>query len=100
MESSDSVFDMGPFTEAEYCQALCLVLPEPEARQMARGMTEPTPAPPGANAAGITLTDDTLMLLSLVSRELNERVIALRNPDSSWWARRHDLQSRLGLPDV
>lgn len=100
MGSSSSPNAYSPFTAEEYLRALRLILPESEAEELVRALRQPLPRPSNANAWGVNFTDDSLALMSLVSTELKERVVAVRHPDAAWWARREELRQALGRPDV
>ena len=69
---------LNPFTEHDYFRALCLVMPEPEATDLAAD-TFPHMALPisEGNARGIGWSLDTLVLLAFVSPDLEQRVLEL-----------------------
>ncbi len=90
-----SPFPDGLFTFEEYVRALQLVAPEAEAAELARGLAEPledfpapTPVPEATQTGerrwgarpvrGLMISEDTLILLSLVSQDLESRVDRFR----------------------
>lgn len=85
-----------PFTARELFLALSLIAPEAEARRLAEDMVRPSAASIGW---GISL--ETLVLLSLVSPELNEKAEGFRDQywsglDPGVWSRtREELQRSL-----
>lgn len=122
-------FPEGRFSLQEYHQALRLILPEEEAFDLARAIIEPEEPPSGASrmeptetegvyhvsgpASGSSISEDTLILLSLLSPDLEARVeayraeiqglfkqFATRAPDeiadnARWNRRRYDLRQSL-----
>lgn len=106
---------ISPFSEEELYQALRLILPETEARAAAAPLPAPTAEhfaelQPGEHIVrGINFTDDTLILLSLVSEELRVRVERYRarrrgaapldaDDERAWQARCNEI-SKLVTPE-
>jgi hypothetical protein len=96
-----------PFTVQEYHQALRLFMPDADASVMAQGMAglldmpEPTG---GYSVSGGFISDDLLIVLSLLSEELRDKVDRYRQYDPrygraadqrEWEARRAELKRLL-----
>jgi hypothetical protein len=91
-----------PFTAAELFFALSLAAPEQEARQLAEAIVHQSVPQPG-ELTGWGLSLETLILLSLASPELNDRVEKfLRNYWPSldlkeWSQKREEIRQGLAL---
>jgi hypothetical protein len=102
--------DPFPFTAAEYYRALRLFMSDAKASLMACGMAgelEELPEPVGYAASGGFITDDLLIVLSLLSDELREKVdrylmdfdARYGRPDEQqrWQERREELRKLIEL---
>lgn len=100
-----------PFREAELVAAFSLVAPEDEARRLARDVLVPSVQLPPAlglrspepDELCSMVGEDVLLLLSLVSEDLNSRVAAFRrevdgsHDEESWTQRQRDFRAKLEL---
>jgi hypothetical protein len=110
-QRSDDPF---PFTAAEYYRALRLFMPDSQASLMARGMAgELDDAPKPSNeyrASGGFITDDLLIVMSLLSDELREKVDRYRRaydpryhrPEDQrgWDARREEIRKLMESGEI
>lgn len=98
-----------PFSGTELFSAFRLVMPEAEAAKHAQQWSSPASGlaefgSPAENEVCVVFSDDVLLLLSLVSDELNEKVEAYRAElgpgpdildDSQWRERRNEIREAL-----